>query len=128
MPDPHTLAALRTLVSAWSPPPRRAGTGVSTGIRALDDALDGGLPAGRLTELVSPPGTGGQTVLAQLLGAVRAMPRPQQAWKAATPTTDNTTIGSQSPLYPASTTWQYSNLGLTLVGETVEAVPIAAGL
>ena len=32
------------------------------------------------------------------------------------------TIGSQSPLYPASTTWQYSNLGLTLVGETVEAV------
>ena len=31
-------------------------------------------------------------------------------------------IGSQSPLYPASTTWQYSNLGLTLVGETVEAV------
>ena len=31
-------------------------------------------------------------------------------------------IGSQTPLYPASTTWQYSNLGLTLVGETVEAV------
>ncbi len=31
-------------------------------------------------------------------------------------------IGSQAPLYPASTTWQYSNLGLTLVGETVEAV------
>ncbi len=32
------------------------------------------------------------------------------------------TIGKQAPLYPASTTWQYSNLGLTLVGETVEAV------
>lgn len=31
-------------------------------------------------------------------------------------------IGQQTPLYPASTTWQYSNLGLTLVGETVEAV------
>ncbi|MEZ5680804.1 MAG: serine hydrolase domain-containing protein [Erythrobacter sp.] len=31
-------------------------------------------------------------------------------------------IASQAPLYPASTTWQYSNLGLTLVGETVEAV------
>lgn len=31
-------------------------------------------------------------------------------------------IGSQAPLYPASTTFQYSNLGLTLVGETVEAV------
>jgi CubicO group peptidase (beta-lactamase class C family) len=31
-------------------------------------------------------------------------------------------IGSQAPLYPAETTFQYSNLGLTLVGETVEAV------
>ncbi|MEX0343053.1 MAG: serine hydrolase domain-containing protein [Erythrobacter sp.] len=31
-------------------------------------------------------------------------------------------ISSQAPLYPASTSWQYSNLGLTLVGETVEAV------
>ena len=33
-----------------------------------------------------------------------------------------TTMAGQSPLYPASTTWQYSNLGLTLVGETVESV------
>ena len=32
------------------------------------------------------------------------------------------TMSGQSPLYPASTTWQYSNLGLTLVGDTVEAV------
>ncbi|MDA7787681.1 beta-lactamase family protein [Sphingomonadaceae bacterium] len=31
-------------------------------------------------------------------------------------------IGAQSPLFPASREWQYSNLGLTLVGETVEAV------
>ena len=31
-------------------------------------------------------------------------------------------IGRQAPLYPAETVWQYSNLGLTLVGETVEAV------
>lgn len=31
-------------------------------------------------------------------------------------------IGAQNPLYPASRTFQYSNLGLTLVGETVEAV------
>lgn len=31
-------------------------------------------------------------------------------------------VPSQAPLYPAATTWQYSNLGLTLVGETVEAV------
>ena len=33
-----------------------------------------------------------------------------------------TGIGKQEVLYPASTTFQYSNLGLTLVGETVEAV------
>jgi len=31
-------------------------------------------------------------------------------------------VAGQSPLYPASTTFQYSNLGLTLVGEAVEAV------
>ena len=31
-------------------------------------------------------------------------------------------INRQNPLYPASTTFQYSNLGLTLVGEVVEAV------
>jgi CubicO group peptidase (beta-lactamase class C family) len=31
-------------------------------------------------------------------------------------------IGGQHPLYPVSQTFQYSNLGLTLVGETVEAV------
>lgn len=31
-------------------------------------------------------------------------------------------IASQVPLYPASRTFQYSNLGLTLVGETVAAV------
>jgi hypothetical protein len=75
VPDPHTLAALRTLVSAWTPPPRRAGTGVATGIHALDEALAGGLPPGRLTELVSAPGHGGQTVLARLLASVRAARR-----------------------------------------------------
>lgn len=31
-------------------------------------------------------------------------------------------IAGQAPLYPASTTFQYSNLGITLAGETVEAV------
>lgn len=72
MPTPLTLAALRTLVSAWTPPPRRDGAGVATGVRALDEALAGGLPPGRLTELVSAPGAGGQTVLAQLLASLRA--------------------------------------------------------
>ncbi|QNA85274.1 beta-lactamase family protein [Sphingomonas sp. So64.6b] len=32
------------------------------------------------------------------------------------------TIVGQAPLYPASRWYQYSNLGLTLVGETVEAI------
>ncbi|MEN1728694.1 MAG: serine hydrolase [Pseudomonadota bacterium] len=31
-------------------------------------------------------------------------------------------LGEQQTLYPASSYWQYSNLGLTLVGEIVEAV------
>ncbi|OAB63127.1 hypothetical protein AY599_18135 [Leptolyngbya valderiana BDU 20041] len=31
-------------------------------------------------------------------------------------------LGEQQTLYPASNVWQYSNLGLTLVGEIVEAV------
>jgi hypothetical protein len=75
VPDPQTLAALRTLVSAWTPPPRRTGAGVPTGVRAIDDALAGGLPPGRLTELVSAPGAGGQTVLARLLASGRAARR-----------------------------------------------------
>ncbi len=52
---------------------RRTSGFVPTGVRALDEALGGGLPAGRITELVSAaPGTGGQTVLAQLLGMTRS--------------------------------------------------------
>ena len=44
-----------------------------TGIAALDRSLGGGLPPGRLTELVSPvAGSGGQLVLAQLLATTRA--------------------------------------------------------
>jgi len=46
---------------------------VSAAVRSIDDALGGGLPAGRLTELVSAaPSGGGQTVLARLLAATRA--------------------------------------------------------
>ena len=47
--------------------------GVPTGVAALDEALGGGLPIGRLTELVVEiPGCGGQSVLAQLLRTTRA--------------------------------------------------------
>jgi hypothetical protein len=45
---------------------------VSAGVRPVDDALGGGLPAGCLTELVSAaPSGGGQTVVAGLLAATR---------------------------------------------------------
>ncbi len=47
--------------------------GVSAAVRPIDDALGGGLPAGRLTELVSAvPSGGGQTVVAKLLSATQA--------------------------------------------------------
>lgn len=47
--------------------------GVPTGVAALDEALGGGLPIGRLTELVvEVPGCGGQSVLAQLLRTTQA--------------------------------------------------------
>ena len=70
---PTTVAALRSLLAARFPEKiRRAGGVVPTGVRPVDDALGGGLPAGRMTELVSAaPGTGGQTVLAQLLRTTR---------------------------------------------------------
>jgi hypothetical protein len=46
---------------------------VSAAVRPIDEALGGGLPAGRLTELVSAaPSSGGQTVVARLLAATQA--------------------------------------------------------
>jgi hypothetical protein len=60
---------LRSLLAARFPEKsRQPGSGVPTGVRAIDDALGGGLPGGRLTEVVSAePSSGGQTLLAQLL-------------------------------------------------------------
>jgi hypothetical protein len=55
---------------------RKPGGGVPTGVAALDAALGGGLPAGRLTELVCErAGCGGQLVLARLLETTRASRR-----------------------------------------------------
>ncbi len=70
---PANVAALRSLLAARFPERTRKSSGVvPTGVRAIDEALGGGLPAGRLTELVSAkPGTGGQTVIAELLHATR---------------------------------------------------------
>ena len=71
--SPNTVAALRSLLAARFPDKVRRTTGVvPTGVGPIDDALGGGLPGGRLTELVSAaPGTGGQTVVAQLLRTTR---------------------------------------------------------
>lgn len=72
MPHP-AIAALRSLVDSRFPPTTRKPVGdVPTGVAALDAALGGGLPAGRLTELVAPPASGGQLVFAQLLRTTRA--------------------------------------------------------
>ena len=71
---PATLAALRSLLAARFPEDvRKSRGGVPTGVAAVDEALGGGLPAGRLTELVAQaPSSGGQLVLARLLAATRA--------------------------------------------------------
>ena len=74
MPGPsQTVSALRSLLAARFPErARRPCGGPPAGVRAIDDALGGGLPAGRLTELVSAvPSSGGQTVVARLLAATR---------------------------------------------------------
>jgi len=71
MSSPSTIAALRSLVAAWNPPARPP-SAVPTGVRAIDELLGGGLPTGQLTEVVCAPGTGGQSVLAQLLETTRA--------------------------------------------------------
>jgi len=71
---PPTLSALRSLVAARFPTASRKHLRcVPTGVTGLDDALGGGLPAGKLTELVSEgASSGGQLVLARLLEATRA--------------------------------------------------------
>ena len=75
--SPVTLSALRSLLAARFPEkPRQPGCGVSTGVTAVDEALGGGLPGGRLTEVVSAePSSGGQTLLAQLLVSTRVARR-----------------------------------------------------
>ena len=72
--SPQTVSALRSLLAARFPEKaRKPCGGVSVSVRSIDDALGGGLPAGRLTELVSPVASGGgQTVIAKLLRATQA--------------------------------------------------------
>ncbi|MBK8475930.1 MAG: hypothetical protein IPL39_06345 [Opitutaceae bacterium] len=71
---PVSVADLRQLLAARFPGKAGKSAGcVPTGVPAIDEALGGGLPAGRLTELVAAgAGSGGQSVLAQLLQTTRA--------------------------------------------------------
>jgi hypothetical protein len=70
----QTVSDLRSLLAARFPErTRRPHGGVPAAVGPVDDALGGGLPAGRLTELVSAvPSGGGQTVLASLVAATQA--------------------------------------------------------
>jgi recombination protein RecA len=66
-----SLSALRQQLAAVTPPPRVDGSSrgaVPTGIPALDGALtDGGLPCGRLTEVLGVRGGGKTTLVRQLV-------------------------------------------------------------
>ena len=70
---PTTLQTLRQLLAERFPQAPRAPRGSHpTGIGGIDAALGGGLPAGRLTELVSAqPSSGAQSVLSRLLSETR---------------------------------------------------------
>lgn len=74
MPKSATIAELRSLVAAWTPTPlSRSGDGIPTGVPAIDEALGGGLPRGRVTELVTAsPSCGGELVFESLLARTRA--------------------------------------------------------
>src|SRR5690349_2735446 len=62
-----SLAALKQRIAEILDPPRTEAAGLPTGIAALDAALsDGGVPRGRLTEVVGPRG-GGKTTFARTI-------------------------------------------------------------
>lgn len=67
-----SLTALRQQIDTLVAPPRADGVAIATGIAALDQALSvGGLPCGRLTEIVGPRGSGKTTLVRQLVaGAI----------------------------------------------------------
>jgi hypothetical protein len=70
----QTVSTLRSLLAARFPErARKPHGGVPASVRPVDEALGGGLPSGRLTEMVSAvPSGGGQTVVASLIAATQA--------------------------------------------------------
>lgn len=69
-PDAPTLTALRTQLQAVVAGGRTAGTPWETGIAALDRALGGGIPRGRITEIVGALGAGKTALLRQVVARV----------------------------------------------------------
>ncbi|HEX7123249.1 MAG TPA: hypothetical protein VF178_12810 [Gemmatimonadaceae bacterium] len=68
-----SLAALRQRLSGLVAPPRAGGAAITTGIRALDRALsDGGIPCGRLTEVVGARGSGRTTLVREIVASALA--------------------------------------------------------
>lgn len=66
------IAQLRTQIEHIVAPPPVAADALPTGLAALDVALGGGLPRGRLTELTGPLGAGKATLMRGFIGAALA--------------------------------------------------------
>ncbi len=69
-PATPTLTALRTQLQAVVAGGRTAGNPWETGIAALDRALGGGIPRGRITEVVGAMGAGKTALLRQVVARV----------------------------------------------------------
>ena len=68
-----SLTALRAQLAAVLAPPPLPGGGIRTGIAALDAVLsDGGLPLGRLTEIVGGRGSGKTTLVREVVAQALA--------------------------------------------------------
>jgi len=63
------LAQLRSRIEQVIAPPPAVADALPTGFRELDQAMGGGLPRGRLTELIGPLGSGTATLVRVLVGA-----------------------------------------------------------
>ena len=63
------IAQLRSRLEQIIAPPVVATDAIPTGFHELDEALGGGIPRGRLTELIGPVGAGTATLVRALVGA-----------------------------------------------------------
>jgi hypothetical protein len=70
------MLALRQQLAVLQPPARVGTAAIPTGLASLDAALsDGGLPSGRLTEILGKRGSGRATLVRQLVGTAVAAQR-----------------------------------------------------